>query len=138
MKRFGVSLPDDLLRRFDQSIGKKGYKNRSEALRDLIRDSLLREQIESDDEVAGTLTLVYDHHTPDLSNNLDRVQHDHHKRVLSKLHIHLDHYNCLEVIVLKGQRSIIQKMADTMIALRGVKHGKLTFTLTGNNIGGSL
>jgi CopG family nickel-responsive transcriptional regulator len=132
MKRFGVSLPDDLLRRFDGSINKKGYANRSEAIRDLIRESLLKEHIESNDEIAGTLTLVYDHHTPDLSKKLDDIQHDHHNKVLSKLHIHLDHNNCLEVIVLKGKRSEIQTMADAMVALRGVNHGKLTFTLTGN------
>ena len=132
MKRFGVSLPDDLLKKFDNSILKKGYANRSEALRDLIREFLLKEQIESNDEIAGTLTLVYDHHTPDLSKKLDDIQHDHHNKVLSKLHIHLDHNNCLEVIVLKGKRSEIQTMADAMVALRGVNHGKLTFTLTGN------
>ena len=132
MKRFGVSLPEDLLGNFDSSITKKGYANRSEALRDLIRESLLKEQIESDAIIAGTLTLVYDHHTPDLSKKLDHIQHDHHNKVLSKLHIHLDHNNCLEVIVLKGKRSEIQTMADAMVALRGVNHGKLTFTLTGN------
>jgi len=132
MKRFGVSLPDELLKRFDVNINKKGYANRSEALRDLIRESLLKEQIESDDEIAGTLTLVYNHHTPDLSKKLDDIQHSHHGKVLSKLHIHLDHHNCLEVIVLKGKRSEIQKLADAMVALRGVNHGKLTFTLTGN------
>jgi len=132
MKRFGVSLPDDLLQQFDRCIQEKGYGNRSEALRDLIRESLLTEKIESDDIVAGTLTLVFDHHTPDLNKKLDDIQHDSHELVLSKLHIHLDHHNCLEVIVLKGQRSEIQKLADMTVALRGVKHGKLTFTLTGN------
>ncbi|MBN2282197.1 MAG: nickel-responsive transcriptional regulator NikR [Candidatus Marinimicrobia bacterium] len=133
MKRFGVSLPDELLEKFDLSIKEKGYANRSEALRDLIRDSLLKDQINSDAIVAGTLTLVFDHHTPDLSRKLDEIQHNHHGSVLSKLHIHLDHHNCLEVAVLKGKCSEIRKLADLMVALRGVKHGKLTFTLTGND-----
>ena len=102
-------------------------------MRDLIRKSLLKEQIDADDDIVGTLTLIYDYHTPDLSSKLDYIQHGHHGTILSKLHIHLDHHSCLEVIVLKGKSSEIQKISDLLIAQKGVKHGELTFTLTGNN-----
>jgi len=136
IKRFGVSLPQSLLQQFDQQIQQKGYENRSEALRDLIRQYLLQKDIESNAEVAGTITLVYDHHVPNLTNKLDDLQHDHFQKVLSKIHIHLDHHNCLEVILLKGKRSQIEKLADRIISAKGVKHGKLTFTTTGKNLPG--
>jgi len=133
LQRFGVSLPKNLLNRFDSEISRKGYDNRSEALRDLIREYLVKRDIEDDTEVAGTLTIIYDHHVPNLSNKLDEIQHGHHNTVISKLHIHLDHHNCLEAIILRGKRSKIEKLADRIIGTRGVKHGKLTFTSTGKN-----
>ncbi len=136
LTRFGVSVPHSLLKQFDQQITRKGYENRSEALRDLIRQYLLQKEIESDAEVAGAITLVYDHHVPNLSNKLDDLQHSHFQKVLSKTHIHLDHHNCLEVILLKGKRSEIEQLAERIISAKGVKHGKLTFTSTGKNLPG--
>lgn len=134
--RFGVSLPAELLERFDLVIERKGYANRSEAIRDLIRDYLVGEEIKADAEVVGTLTLVYDHHVPDLDLKMKETQHEFYKNILSNLHFHLDHDNCLEIIVLKGRCSLIQKLADKLIGLRGVKHGKLVFTSTGKNLPG--
>ncbi len=136
LQRFGVSIPADLLQRFDDEILAKGYCNRSEAFRDLIREYLIRKDIDSNQEVVGTLTLIYDHHVHDLSDKLNHVQHKHHKIILSNLHIHLDTRNCLEVILLKGKCSDIEKLSNTIIGTRGVKHGKLTFTSTGKNLPG--
>ena len=93
--RFGVSLPAELLKRFDQEISSKGYPNRSEAIRDLIRDYLIKRDIDSNAEVVGTLTLIYDHHVPELSDKLNHLQHENYGIILSNLHIHLDHHNCL-------------------------------------------
>jgi CopG family nickel-responsive transcriptional regulator len=134
--RFGVSLPDDLLEHFDTEIAQKGYQNRSEALRDLIRDFLVRRDLDKDEKIVGVLSLIYDHHVPNLSNNLNSLQHDHYHNILSNTHIHLDHYNCLEVIILKGKYSEVKTLADKMIGTRGVKHGDLTFTSTGKNLSG--
>jgi CopG family nickel-responsive transcriptional regulator len=131
-KRFGVSLSKGLLDKFDKKIQNEGYDNRSEAIRDLIRDSFLEEKIADDREVAGTLTIIFDHHTLNLSQKLDDIQHQHHKKIISKLHIHLDHKNCLEVIVLKGKSKTIREIGEQITALRGVKHGKLTFTYSGH------
>lgn len=130
--RFGMSLDSELLDRFDKWMEKKGYKNRSEALRDLMRDTLVKEEWESDEEIVGTITLVYDHHVRELSDRLTDIQHDHAEAVLSTMHIHLDHENCLEVIVVRGSASEVQKFADNLISARGVKHGKLTGTTTGS------
>ncbi|MDD5231392.1 MAG: nickel-responsive transcriptional regulator NikR, partial [Candidatus Marinimicrobia bacterium] len=129
--RFGVSLPEDLLTRFDNEIRRKGYSNRSEALRDLIRESLVQKELDSDAEVVGTLTMVYDHHVADLSIKLKNLQHEHYLNIMSNIHFHLDHQHCLEVIVLRGRCSAIRNIAERLIGLRGVKHGKLTFTSTG-------
>jgi len=134
--RFGVSLPDDLLKRFDTEIQLKGYSNRSEALRDLIREYLVQKELDSDAEVVGTLTLVYDHHVAELDTKLKNLQHDFYRNIMSNIHFHLDHHHCLEVVVLRGQCSAIQNVANRLIGLRGVKHGKLTFTSTGKNLPG--
>ena len=131
--RFGVSLPKQLLDRFDLKIKLKGYQTRSEALRDLIRNYLFEHELEKNSDVAGTLTIVYDHHIHNLTGKLDEIQHDRHEQVLSKLHIHLDHHNCLEVIILRGKRKIIENLANKIIGIKGVKHGKLTFTSINNN-----
>ena len=136
LQRFGVSLQSDLLRMFDDEIAKKGYQNRSEALRDLIRDYLIKRDIDKDAEVVGTLTLIYDHHVPELSDKLNDFQHKHYKIILSNLHIHLDHHNCLEVILLRGKCSEIVNLSNIIKGTRGVKHGKLTFTSTGENLPG--
>jgi CopG family transcriptional regulator, nickel-responsive regulator len=129
--RFGVSMDAALLERFDKHIQDRGYGNRSEAIRDLVRDSLVREEWEGGDEVVGTITLVYDHHVRELSERLTDIQHDHFNSVLSSLHIHLDHHNCLEVIVVRDEASKVQKFADRLIGTRGVKHGKLSATTRG-------
>jgi len=134
--RFGVSLPDDLLVRFDTEISQKGYQNRSEALRDLIRNYLVKRDLDKNEEIVGVLSLVYDHHVPNLSDKLNDLQHDHYHNILSTTHIHLDHNNCLEVIILKGRYSEVKMLADKMIGSRGVKHGDLTFTSTGKNLSG--
>jgi CopG family nickel-responsive transcriptional regulator len=134
--RFGVSLPDDLLLRFDAEIKHKGYSNRSEALRDLIREYLVQKEINSDAEVVGTLTLVYDHHVPDLDVKLKSIQHDYYQHIMSNIHFHLDHHHCLEVIILHGHCSQLRAISDRLIGLRGVKHGKLTLTSTGKNLPG--
>ena len=132
--RFGVSLDSDLLDKFDSLAEKRGYKNRSEALRDLMRDYLVKKEWESDEEIVGTITLVYDHHVHELTETLTDFQHDHSSSVLSTLHIHLDHDNCLEVIVVKGTADNVREFADRLISTKGVKHGKLTATTTGSQL----
>ncbi len=132
--RFSASLEEDLLERFEESTRRRGYVNRSEALRDMIRDSLVREEWEGDQEIVGTVTLVYDHHTRELADRLTGLQHDHADVILSALHVHLDHDNCLEVVAVKGRASEVQRIADALVGMRGVKHGKLTATTTGSHI----
>ncbi len=132
--RFGVSMDRELLQRFDQVIESKGYSNRSEAIRDLIRDYLVRQEWEEDQEIVGTITLVYDHHVRELTDELTNFQHDHPDKVLSTLHIHLDHANCLEVIAVHGVGKEVQKFADKIIGTRGVKHGRLAATTTGKQL----
>jgi len=127
--RFGVSIEPDLIKKFDKTIKKEGYANRSEAIRDLIRKNLIEEKNKNPDEEAiGTLTMIYDHHTGTLTNRLLDLQHDHHNEILSTTHIHIDHHNCLEVLVLKGKTGNIQKLADNIKALKGIKHGELVIT----------
>jgi len=133
--RFGISLESPLLKRFDNLIKKKGYASRSEAIRDLIRDSLVTEEWESiTSETVGTITLVYSHDTRELSDNLNDLQHQYHELVRSTMHIHLDGHNCLEVIVVKGKARNIKSVADRLIGTKGVKHGKLTVTTTGKRL----
>ena len=133
--RFGISLESPLLKRFDNLIKKKGYASRSEAIRDLIRDSLVTEEWESiTSETVGTITLVYSHDTRELSDNLNDLQHQYHELVRSTMHIHLDGHNCLEVIVVKGKARDIKSVADRLIGTKGVKHGKLTVTTTGKRL----
>jgi CopG family nickel-responsive transcriptional regulator len=132
LARIGVAIDSLLLKRFDQLIGQRGYTNRSEAFRDLIRDELVRKSWESPDaDVVGTVTLVYNHHVRMLNEKLTGMQHDHHKNILSTMHVHLDHDNCLEVIVVKGKAKNVQHIADGLISTKGVKHGHLTITTTG-------
>jgi CopG family nickel-responsive transcriptional regulator len=132
LSRIGVAIDTTLLEKFDQLISGRGYTNRSEAFRDLIRDELIRQDWESpDSQVVGTVTLVYDHHVRQLSERLTNLQHDHHHNILSTLHVHLDHDNCLEVLIVKGKSEAVRKIADALIATKGVKHGRLTLTTTG-------
>jgi len=129
--RFGVSLPEDLIKKFDRLIKRKRYATRSEAIRDLIRRELVQEDIESDRVVAGVLSLLYDHHGTSISDTLNALQHDHHNSIISTTHVHLDHDNCLEVILLHGRAKDIKKFADGIISIKGVKHGGLHLTSTG-------
>ena len=133
--RFGISLKSSLLKSFDSLITKKGYASRSEAIRDLIRDSLVTQEWESyTTEAVGTITLVYSHDTRELNDNLNDLQHHYHQLVQSTMHIHLDGHNCLEVIVVKGRAKDIKAVADRLIGTKGVKHGKLTVTTTGKQL----
>jgi CopG family nickel-responsive transcriptional regulator len=134
--RFGVSIEEGLLKRFDRLIGNKGYQNRSEAIRDLIRDLLVSEQWEAGtEESAGTITLVYSHDTRELTDTLTDIQHHYHTAVVSTTHIHLDGHNCLEVLIVRGRGGEIRKIADRLIGTKGVIHGKLTLTTTGKGMG---
>jgi len=127
--RFGVSIEPDLLKKFDKIIKKKGYANRSEAIRDIIRKNLITERTEDPNtEAIGTLTMIYDHHAGNLTNRLLDLQHHHHKEILTTTHIHVDHDTCLEVLVLKGKTGNIQKLADNIKSLKGIKHGELVIT----------
>ena len=133
--RFGISINDRLLERFDRLIEEKGYVNRSEAIRDLIRNALVEEAWSKEDEEAvGTVSLVYDHHTRDLADKLTDQQHSHHKEIVSSLHVHLDAHHCLEVVILKGRAREIKRLAEELIGTKGVKHGKLMTTTTGENL----
>ncbi len=133
--RFGISLENALLDRFDARIRKKGYANRSEAIRDLIRDSLVSEEWESTTaETVGTLTIVYSHDVRELTDTLTDLQHHHHNAIISSMHVHLDEHNCLEVIIVKGRAKDIKSIADRLIGTKGVKHGKLTVTTTGKHL----
>ena len=126
--RFGVSMPEHLLEHFDKIITTKGYTNRSEAIRDMIRDTIVEHEWMEGKEVVGVITLVYDHHKKGVMEKLTDLQHIHHENIASSTHIHLDHENCLEVVVVKGKPPAIKELADNMIALKGVKHGKLVVT----------
>jgi len=127
--RFGVSIEPDLLKKFDKMIKKEGYTNRSEAIRDIIRKNLIAEKSKDPyAEALGTLTMIYDHHTGNLTNRLLDIQHDHTKEILSTMHIHIDHHNCLEILVLKGKTGNIQKLADNIKSLKGIRHGELVIT----------
>jgi CopG family nickel-responsive transcriptional regulator len=133
--RFGISADDRLLQRFDALITEKGYVNRSEAIRDLIRNSLVEEQWNrGDEETVGTVTLVYNHHTRDLADKLTEHQHSHHDAIISALHVHLDAHHCLEVVVLRGKAREVKRLADELIGTKGVKHGKLVSTTTGEGL----
>ncbi len=133
--RFGVSMEETLLKKFDRLISRKGYQNRSEALRDLIRESLVQEEWEEGKkETVGTIAIVYSHHTRELSRTLTDMQHRYYESILSSLHIHLNEHNCLEVLVVKGRGEDIRKISERLIGTKGVKHGKLSLTTTGKEL----
>ncbi len=135
IKRFGISLDSSLLKSFDRLLLERGYMNRSEAIRDLIRDSLVKEEWEKGNkETVGTITIVYSHNTRELLNILTDIQHDFHTSVMSSTHVHLDSHNCLEVLIVKGKGKDIKKIADMLIGTKGVKHGKLSLTTTGKHL----
>lgn len=132
--RFSVSIEEDLLSAFDKGIRTRGYTNRSEAIRDAIRRQLIRHEWEEGEEVAGVITLLYDHHRPGIGEALTALQHHALSQVIASTHIHLDATNCLEFIAVKGEAKLIERLADRLISLKGVKHGELTATSTGRNI----
>ncbi|MBN1870998.1 MAG: nickel-responsive transcriptional regulator NikR [Candidatus Omnitrophica bacterium] len=132
--RFGVSLERSLLQSFDKHIMSKNYSNRSEAIRDLIREDFVKIEWQEDKEVAGTITLVYNHHQRELVNRLTEIQHMHHALIISSHHVHLDHHNCLESVVVKGKASKIRELADKLKSAKGVKFGDLTMATTGKEL----
>jgi CopG family nickel-responsive transcriptional regulator len=135
LMRFGVSMDAQLLGRFDELIGRKGYVNRSKAVRDLVRNALVEDRWGRDDEaVVGTVTIVYDHHTRELAEKLTEHQHSHHDAVISTLHVHLDAHFCLEVVVVRGSSGEVRRIAAELIGTRGVVHGKLVSTTTGEGL----
>jgi len=133
--RFSVSVPPKLLTDYDRMVEEKGYDNRSLAVADMMRAQLVEHRQKTGrGEIAGTITLVYDHHTRHVQEALTAIQHDHHEVIISTMHVHLDHYNCLEVLVVRGKAALVKKIADELIAAKGVKHGKLTVTSTGKDL----
>ncbi|MFA4854886.1 MAG: nickel-responsive transcriptional regulator NikR [Candidatus Omnitrophota bacterium] len=132
--RFGVSIDKSLLTKFDSFIKDKEYTNRSEAFRDLIRRELVQKQWQGDHEIAGAITLIYNHHKRELVNKLMDIQHDFGGVIISAQHIHLDHDNCLEIIAVKGRPGEAQKLADSLSSVKGVKHGTLSMSTTGRGI----
>jgi CopG family transcriptional regulator, nickel-responsive regulator len=136
LARFSVAMDKDLLARFDDLVARRGVGvNRSEAVRDLVRDALVDAEWEdSAGEIVGTVTMVFDHHASDLSDKLDALQHAHHERIVSSMHVHLDAHNCLEVIVVRGTSGQVRAIAEGLLGTKGVKHGKLVSTTTGRGL----
>ena len=128
--RFSVAIPKDLLEEFDEYASQRGtLSNRSEAIRDLMREKLVEEEIEDlSTEVVGSITMVYDHHTPDLTFRLDHIQHHHVDQIISTTHVHLDHSNCLEILAVRGTGSEVLELANQLLGTKGVRHGKLVCT----------
>jgi CopG family nickel-responsive transcriptional regulator len=132
--RFGVSIEQKLLSSFDRLIRRENYTNRSEAIRDLIRQELVRDEWDSGHPVAGAITLVYDHHSGDLMHRLTGIQHGFQELIISTQHIHLDHHNCLEIIAVKGEPGKVRKLSDMLRSLKGVKHGTLSMSGLGEDL----
>ena len=133
--RFGISADSRLLDRFDDMIIQKGYTNRSEAIRDLIRDNLVEHAwVTNNEEMVGTITIVYNHDSRELSDKLIELQHQNHGTIVSTVHVHLDEHNCLEVLVVRGSSDTIKNVSDRLIGTKGVKHGKLTMSTTGKGL----
>jgi len=130
LSRIGIALDSDLLKRFDRSIARSGYTNRSEAFRDLIRDRLVGERTSAPDAVVvGTVTLIYNHHAHGVTEKLTELQHEHHELVVSTSHAHLDQDSCLEVLIVHGRAARVEHLADLLIGLKGVQHGRLVMTV---------
>lgn len=132
--RFGISLDRGLSEKFDDRLKRKGYANRSEAVRDLIRQDLVSQEWQLGSEVAGAITLIYNHHKRELLNKITDIQHNFQKLIISAQHIHMDHYNCLEIIAVRGTPQEVQKLADTLKSVKGVKHGTLSMSTTGKGL----
>ncbi|MGO9262934.1 MAG: nickel-responsive transcriptional regulator NikR [Bryobacteraceae bacterium] len=135
LARIGIAIAEDLLEKFDELIERRGYTNRSEAFRDLVRNELVNEIAAApNSEVYGAVTLIYDHHVRLLLDKLNDLQHEYHTAIMSSVHVHLDHDNCLEVILVRGKSTLVQKLADSLIATKGVKHGRFTLTASGRHL----
>ena len=136
VSRFSLSMPAGLVRQLDQMVKAKGYVNRSQVVADMVSAHLVEVQGEEGErEIAGTITLVYDHHKRNVQALLTDIQHDHQEVIIATLHVHLDHHNCMEVLAVRGKAGVVRLVADQLIAARGVKHGKLTVTTTGEGLG---
>lgn len=134
LKRFSISLEQNLLEIFDKHIKERSYNNRSEAIRDLIRKAFIKNEWQADKNVMGVISLVYDHHQHKLQEKVTEVQHDFHHHIVSTTHVHMDHNNCLEVIIVKGKAKEVQELADRLIALRGIRDGNLAMSSTGKTL----
>ena len=133
--RFSISVPGSLARQLDRMVAQKGYDNRSLAVADMIRAHLVEHHQQfGDKEIAGAITLLYDHHKQHVQAVLTDIQHDHHEVIIATLHVHLDHHNCMEILAVRGKAGLIKRIADELIAAKGVKHGKLTVTSTGKDL----
>ena len=132
LTRFSLSMPAEVATQLDAMVRARGYASRSQAVAELVRDRLVEWHAGAGDhEIAGTVTLVYDHHKRDLQAHLTDIQHDHGHLILSTLHVHLDHHNCMEALAVRGPAASVRRLADALIAAKGVKHGRLTVTTTG-------
>jgi CopG family nickel-responsive transcriptional regulator len=135
VERFSIAMNRELLKKFDGLIGVKGYSNRSEAIRDLVRNALVEQRwADANEKVAATVTLVYSHHTRELAERLAHIQHDHGSLVVAATHVHLDNDNCLEVVILRGAAGQIRRLAELLIAQKGVKHGRAVHTTEGKDL----
>lgn len=134
LKRFSISLDENLLEIFDKHIAARSYNNRSEAIRDLIRQKFVEQQWEDDGYVMGVISLVYDHHQSQLQKKVTDLQHDFHHQIVSTTHVHMDHDNCLEVIIVKGKAGDVAILADQLAALKGVRDSKLAMSSTGKSL----
>lgn len=134
LKRFSISLDEQLLEQFDGYIHPRGYSNRSEAVRDLIRKLLVNEEWEQDSEVVGVVSIVYNHHQPQLQEKITELQHKYHQLITSTTHVHMEHHNCLEVTIVKGRATLVRELAENLMALRGVKDGNLAMSSTGGHL----
>ncbi len=134
LKRFTVSMEDTLLEDFDNFIKEHHYQNRSEALRDLIRGRIIEKEWQAEKAVMGVISLVYDHHQHQLQEKVTELQHDYHNQIVSTTHVHMDHHNCLEVIIVRGKAGEVRRLADSLTALRGVRNGSLSMSSTGKDL----
>lgn len=134
LKRFTISLDEKLLEDFDAFIKQRRYVNRSEAIRDLIRSSFVEKEWQAEKDVVGVISMVYDHHQHQLQEKVTEIQHDYHHQIVSTTHIHMDHHNCLEVVIIKGQAGSVHELADRLRSLRGVRNCKMAMSTTGKDL----
>lgn len=134
LKRFTISLDEKLLEDFDVFIKQRRYVNRSEAIRDLIRSSFVEKEWQADKDVVGVISMVYDHHQHKLQEKVTEIQHDYHHQIVSTTHIHMDHHNCLEVVIIKGLAGSVHELADRLRSLRGVRNCKMAMSTTGKDL----